>query len=131
MQRFTRNAIMIALGATAVSAHALISQNQGRDTAALQKKAARFGARDDYLVQRALCLNDPQLAPNDFSSNITNTLFPLVPGRTLVYEVGTPDGIEHIEYQETNFVRTINGINCREVHDVSSVNGELKEDTLA
>ena len=172
MQRFTRNAIIIAFGATAVSAHALINQNQGRDTAVLQKKAARFGARDDYLVQRALCLNDtqgsqhdcavaaesdlqdafelineqfaarldilnfigpgpydPQLAPNEFSSDITNTLFPLVPGRTLVYEVVTPEGVEHIEYQETNVVRTLNGINCREVHDVSSVNGELKEDT--
>jgi hypothetical protein len=173
MQPFTKTAWIIALGLTAVGARATIDDNQGRTTAVLQKKAARFAAQEDYLVQRALCLNDgqvaqeecfadahdslaealdlvdeqyaarlavldligsgrydPQIVANQFSPDITNNLFPLVPGRTLSYQTVTPKGIEHVEYQETNVTRMINGILCRQVHDVGSFNGEVTEDTL-
>lgn len=173
MQPFTRNAWILALAVTTASAFAITNQNQGHTTAVLQRKAARFGAQDDYFIERAKCLNDtqasqdecaqtakdgleeayqlideqfaarqavldligsgpydPQISPKDFSPDITNNFFPLIPSRTLVYEVVTPEGIEHIEYQETNVVRTLNGISCREVHDVSSINGQLHEDTL-
>lgn len=173
MQRWIQPGLVIALGLTAVSALPLALNNEGHTTAVLQRKAARFGAQEDYLVQRALCLNDgqvsqveckdaaqdalheaydliddqfdarlevltligpgrydPQIVPAQFSSNITNTFFPLVVGRTLVYEQVNAEGVEHIEVETQNVIRTIDGVNCRQVHDFSTFNGVLGEDTL-
>lgn len=73
---------------------------------------------------------DPQFGPLDFSTNITNSFFPLVIGRTLVYEKVTQEGIEHIEMTTNNVVRTVGGVQCREVRDVAYFNGVVVEDTL-
>ena len=173
MKRWMQHGFIIALGLTAVSALPLAFHNEGRTTAVLQRKAARFAAQEDFLVHRALCLNDgqvvqdeckdeaqqaleeaydliddqfdarldvlgligfgrydPQIVPAQFSPNITNTYSPLIVGRTLVYEQVTAAGIEHIEVEVQNVIRTIDGVDCRQVHDFSTFNGVLEEDTL-
>lgn len=173
MQRWIQPGLVIALGLTAVSALPLALNNEGRTTAVLQRKAARFAAQEDYAVRRALCLNDgqvvqdeckdeaqealdeeyelineqfdarldvlgligygrydPQIVPAQFSANITNTYFPLVVGRTLVYELVNAEGIEHVEVETQNVVRTIDGVDCRQVRDVATFNGVVGEDTL-
>lgn len=72
---------------------------------------------------------DPPVNPADFSSNVTNSYLPLIPGRTLVYQKTTPQGIERLESTTLASTIAIAGVDCRRVHEVESMNGELVEDT--
>lgn len=72
---------------------------------------------------------DPDLDGDDFTPDITNHYFPLVPGRTLVYEVQTDEGLERIEVTTMNETIEIAGVTCRVVRDLVTVDGEVKEDT--
>lgn len=72
----------------------------------------------------------PDIDPTDFTPNVTNPYFPLVPGRTLVYEKVDSDGVEHIEVTTLNQTFVIDGVTCRVVHDVVQQNGVLVEDTI-
>ncbi|MBK8180051.1 MAG: hypothetical protein IPK67_14450 [Planctomycetes bacterium] len=173
MQAWIRTIFILTVGCASLGAAAAVIQNQGKLTAQLQRKAARLAAQEDFLVARAVCLNDtetsqdecraealdaleeeyelideqfaarldvlsligqgpydPEIEPEDFSANITSTFFPLVVGRTLVYEKVTPEGIEHVEVTTTNVTRLIDEIECREVRDTASFNGVVEEDTL-
>jgi hypothetical protein len=72
--------------------------------------------------------------PNDFLNNngnpiIDNPYLPLLPGRTLVYEVDTDEGLERIEVTTTRDTVEILGVTCRVVRDTVSIKGELLEDT--
>lgn len=73
---------------------------------------------------------DPHMNPRKFSATVDNTYFPLVPGRTLVYKSRTPEGIERVEVTALDETVEIEGIECRPVHDVVTLNGELIEDTI-
>lgn len=72
---------------------------------------------------------DPHLDPSEFSADVTNKYFPLIPGRTLVYEAQTEDGLERIEVTTLDETVVIAGIECRSVRDVVWLEGELIEDT--
>jgi hypothetical protein len=72
----------------------------------------------------------PQIDPADFTTEITNPLFPLRPGTTWVYE--GPDDAGDIERKEvvvTPETRQVMGVTCVVVHDQMSMDGELLEDT--
>ena len=71
----------------------------------------------------------PTIDPADFSSEITNPLFPLTPGTTLTYE-GTRDGRPmHGEVVVTSETRDILGVTCVIVQDTVTSNGALVEKT--
>jgi hypothetical protein len=91
---------------------------------------------DEHAVRLGACRKlgrmpyHPTIDPAHFVATIDNTLFPLVPGTTLVYEGHTPDGLEHDEFAVTHNTRVILGVTCTEVHDTVTTNGLLTEDTL-
>ncbi|MGH8973970.1 MAG: hypothetical protein ACRD0C_12305 [Acidimicrobiia bacterium] len=72
----------------------------------------------------------PQIDPADFTTEITNPLFPLRPGTRWVYEGPDEAGdIEHKEVEVTAETRQVMGVDCVIVHDQVSMDGELVEDT--
>jgi hypothetical protein len=86
-------------------------------------------ARQDACQRLGAAPYDPPIDPANFGGPIDNPFFPLVPGTTFVYEGPTPDGFEHEEFVVTHETRTILGVVCTTVHDTSTINGELAEDT--
>ena len=79
----------------------------------------------DALVDTA-----PILEPADFSSNITNPLFPFAPGTTFFHEGETEDGFFQSETVVTHRERMVMGIACREVEVLERLDGELYEVTI-
>lgn len=101
---------MVALSLTATSAEA----------AAPSCKLPVFGPGTDY---------HPQIKPSDFSPSVTNPLFPLRPGRTLVYE-GTKDGRHARDtFLATSRTQVIDGVTTRVVEDRLYLNKVLEERT--
>lgn len=71
---------------------------------------------------------DPKLfvKPGDIGNGVQpNPFFPLVPGRTYIYQGGG----ETITYAVTRETREILGVPCAVIHDVVSKNGQVIEDT--
>src|SRR2546430_12690621 len=59
----------------------------------------------------------PHITPRDFSPSVTNPLFPLKPGRTLVY-TGTKDNKKALDiFQTTSRTKVIDGVTTRVVED--------------
>lgn len=89
-----------------------------------------------YAARVAACtllgggIYDPDLDERDFSPDVTNIYFPLVPGRTLVYEAVTDEGLERVEVTTLMTTRDIDDIPCREVRDVVTLDGVFLEDTV-
>jgi hypothetical protein len=74
--------------------------------------------------------DDPEIDPADFTSEITNPYFPLVPGTTFIYE-GTSEGKAEFDTMKvTSETRPILGVDCIIVHDVVSQEGVVVEDTF-
>ncbi len=72
----------------------------------------------------------PRIDPADFTSEIDNPLFPLIPGTRWVYEGPDDAGdIEHKEVVVTSETREVMGVTCVVVHDQMSMDGEVFEDT--
>ena len=71
--------------------------------------------------------------PSNFGSNITNPYFPLVPGTVFHYVNRIIDGTDTSYEQDDVSVladtKTIDGVDCRTVHDVVTVDGQVTEDT--
>jgi len=105
------------------------------DTASSEARDALQSCNDERKARQAACQRlgaapyDPPIDPANFGGPIDNPFFPLVPGTTFVYEGPTPDGFEHEEFVVTHETRTILGVVCTTVHDSSTINGELAEDT--
>ena len=72
---------------------------------------------------------NPVIDPAKFTTKITNPYFPLVPGTRFIFE-GTRDGVarkaEHVVTTET---KTIMGVECVVVRDVSSSQTQVLEKT--
>ena len=62
------------------------------------------------------------------SSNITNTYFPVAPGKKYIYEGQTQDGLELIEEQRLATTKTILGITCIIVNFKAYLNETLIEE---
>jgi hypothetical protein len=73
---------------------------------------------------------DPVIDPANFTINIDNPYFPLMPGTNFIYEGQTPEGLEHVEFFVTHKTRRILGVTTVEVHDTVTTNGKVTEDTL-
>ena len=80
------------------------------------------GDDDDCTVDTTYA---PVIVPADFVADVTNPLFPLVPGTVFVYEGGG----EHIEVTVESARKTLMGVPTVQVHDVASVDGSVIEDT--
>jgi hypothetical protein len=76
----------------------------------------------------------PLIDPSNFTSNITNPYFPLSPGTVFQYVNRIVDGVdttyEHIVVTVSTKTQMIAGVQCREVHDLVTVNGAVTENTL-
>lgn len=71
----------------------------------------------------------PIINPVDFVGEISNPFFTLTPGSVFTYENSTPEGLEVITVTVTHETKRIMGVTTTVVHDVSTVNGQLHEDT--
>jgi hypothetical protein len=72
---------------------------------------------------------NPVIHPAAFTNKVTNTLFPLTPGMTYIYQ-GTRDGVpRHTELTITKETKTIMGVSCVVVRDVVTSNNALVEKT--
>lgn len=70
------------------------------------------------------------LDPADFTTEVTNPFFPLLPGTRWVYEGPDDAGdLEHREVVVTPDTRQVMGVTCVVVHDVVRMGGEITEDT--
>lgn len=96
---------------------------------------ARNLAQEQYQAKLSVCrilgegLYSPELDPKEFTTEITNTYWPLVRGRTLVYQKKSDEGVETIRITVDKETVEIDGIECVVVHDIVDLNGELIEDT--
>jgi hypothetical protein len=71
----------------------------------------------------------PQIKPSDFGPSVTNPLFPLKPGRTLVY-TGTKDRKKARDtFSTTSRTKVIDGVTTRVVADRLYLNNVLEERT--
>jgi hypothetical protein len=73
---------------------------------------------------------DPELDEDEFDAHVNNTYFPLVVGRTLLYEMHNAEGTESTVVQALHDTVEIDGAECRAVSDVVSLNGQVVEDTI-
>ena len=72
---------------------------------------------------------DANIEPFEFSSDVTHPYWPLVVGRTLIYEAQTDEGLETIEVTTLDETVEIDGFECRTVRDVVTLEGVCIEDT--
>jgi hypothetical protein len=80
----------------------------------------RFGPGTSY---------HPRIDPADFSPHVTNELFPLTPGKILVY-TGTKDGKPALDlFAPSHRTRVIAGVRTRVVQDRGYLNNVLAERT--
>jgi hypothetical protein len=73
---------------------------------------------------------DPVIDPANFVSRIDNPYFPLVPGKTFIYEDHFAGSLMRDQFAVTRNTRVIAGVTCVEVHDSVFTDGALTEDTL-
>lgn len=91
---------------------------------------------DSYAMRKRLLLEfghgayQPNLLPSEFSADITHPYLPFVPGRTLVYERQTAEGLERIEVTALHDIIAIGGIPCRPVREYETMDGVLVEESI-
>jgi hypothetical protein len=69
------------------------------------------------------------LDPAEFTTRIDHPYWPMRLGSRWVYRQTDADGSRRVEVTVTNRTRTVMGIQARVVHDVSTEDGEVTEDT--
>jgi hypothetical protein len=67
--------------------------------------------------------------PAEFTTNIDNTYWPMVPGSRWVYSEEEDGARQRVVVTVTNDTKTIDGVETRVVHDVVSAHGVTVEDT--
>ena len=72
----------------------------------------------------------PEIDPADFVERVDNPYFPLEPGKTLVFEGETEDGVERVEDHVTRDTKEILSVTCVVLKDRVTIDGELVEETL-
>jgi len=72
----------------------------------------------------------PSIDPDNFSNNVDNEFFPLIPGTTTIFEGDTDEGLERIEVTVLSETKVVMGVTCVVVRDTVSLDGEVTEDTL-
>ena len=70
------------------------------------------------------------LNPSEFTTEIDNPFFPIVPGSRRVFRETDAEGaVRRVVVTVTNETKTIIGIEARVVHDVVTEDGQITEDT--
>jgi hypothetical protein len=118
------------------------------DNAGDDEKSCKADARDDLRAASQDCDDqqdaridtcaelgggayDPQIDPGQFSSTLTNPYLMFTTGKTFHYRTDLGGGdIETDDVTVTSDTRMILGVECRQVHDVVELNGDVTEDTL-
>lgn len=72
---------------------------------------------------------DPNINPENFVDNVTNTYFPLIEGTVFTYQSQTEVGLETIVVTVLSDKKTVAGVSCTVVRDVVSIDGQMIEDT--
>lgn len=72
---------------------------------------------------------NPKINPTDFTSQVANKYFTLIPGKKMIYESIKEDGKERIEILVLNEKKIVQGIETTVVWDRVFFNDELIEDT--
>jgi len=85
--------------------------------------------KEKFLKEKINEIYNPVINPSEFSSNINNPYFSLTPGKNMIYESKTEEGLEKIEVYIMNETKTVNGVETRIVWDRVWLNNELIEDT--
>lgn len=85
--------------------------------------------QNDTTVQNNTTVYEPRINPPDFSANVTNRYFSLVPGKKMTYEGETEDGTETNEVFVTNETKMVMGVKTIVVWDRVWLDGDLIEDT--
>lgn len=104
--------------------------------ASQDRVAARTDCKARFHVREEICeeLGDepyhPEIDPEEFDTEIANTFLPWIPGTTFIYDGTTARGVEHIEVVVSHETREIQGVECVQVRDTVSLNGDVIEDTL-
>ena len=71
------------------------------------------------------------LEPSEFTTEIDNPYFPIVPGTRRVFRETDAEGaVRRVVVTVTNDTKTIMGIEARVVHDVVTEDGQVTEDTF-
>jgi hypothetical protein len=103
--------------------------------ALLDLQEANELAADQLEARLELCADlgeapyDPVIDPSQFVAGVTNPFYPLVPGRTLVYQKVTSEGLEEVRVTTLSGTRTILGVACTRVSDIVTLDGVLVEVT--
>ena len=72
---------------------------------------------------------NPTINPADFTTKIDNPLFSLPPGKVLIFEAKTKDGIERVEIRIRQETRKIMGVETIVYNDRVLLDGKLHEET--
>jgi hypothetical protein len=113
-----RRYVAVVLGAIAVAAAVLAAPAAAGGERSC--RLPRFGPGRQY---------QPRIVPANFSPTVTNRLFPLRPGTTLVY-TGTKDGEKALDLvAATSGTRVIDGVTTRVVEDRLYLDNVLAERT--
>lgn len=100
---------------------------QREDALALAEE--QFAARLEAFLLLESATWDPVILAQDYTSAITNPYFPLVPGRTMVYEREADEGLERVEITALQQTIRVEGVECRVVREYETLDGVLVEDT--
>lgn len=85
---------------------------------------------DDSQTSQTLSKDyNPTINPDDFTTKITNKYFSVSPGKKLVYEAQTPEGMEKIEITIEKETKNISGFETLIYHDRVYLDGVIVEDT--
>ncbi len=101
-----------------------MAKNKGRSNSFYQVSAVLFAVgvlavigiansakSGTYSYSSSAAEYSPKINPKDFTTNITNKFFSLPPGKTMVYELETADGLERIEITITGSKKKVMGVN--------------------
>ena len=72
----------------------------------------------------------PHIDPGQFQEAVDNPYFPAAPGTILRYTTKIGNAVEEDEVTVTNDTKVIMGVTCIAIHDVTRVNGKIKEDAV-
>jgi len=73
---------------------------------------------------------NPVIIPENFHNEVTNTYFPLVPGKVYTYMSQTSEGTETVVVTVLTDTRTVAGVSCTIVRDMVELDGVIAEDTF-
>lgn len=104
------------------------ANNERDDARALCNE--QFEARDDVCDDLGQAAYHPVIVPSNFVKEVTNKYFPLKPGTIFIYRGEIDGDVERVVVRVQQQTKKILGVECTQVRDTVTVDGEVAEDTL-